>query len=109
MPNITVSAEDVRRWGGKTLESAGDNDLNRVISAATNYVALRVEDWREWTDADLDQMAQAVIQQSARWWSRKSAPNGVAGFGGDGAVVRFGRFDPDVEELLAAFDLPGIA
>lgn len=109
MPELTATTGDVRDWGGKTIAGVSDRELQRVLTAAIRGVQLRVEDWRTWTDEDITTMNQAVIMQTARLWSRKSSPNGVAGFGGDGAVVRFSRFDPDIDSMLQPFVIPGIA
>lgn len=51
------------------------------------------------------EVTEACILKAASLFKRKDAPFGVAGFGEFG-VVRIGRNDPDVVELLAAYKHP---
>lgn len=55
-----------------------------------------------------DQVAEATIIKATSLFRRKDAPFGVAGFG-DFGVVRLGRYDPDVMDLLRPYRKPVIA
>lgn len=48
---------------------------------------------------------EACILKAASLFGRKDSPNGVAGFDGFG-VVRIGKSDPDVVDLLQPFRVP---
>jgi hypothetical protein len=48
---------------------------------------------------------EAAVLKAASLFKRKDSPNGVAGFGEFG-VVRIGKNDPDVVELLTPFKVP---
>lgn len=52
---------------------------------------------------------EATILKAASLFKRKDAPFAVAGFGPDMGVVRIGRNDPDVIDLLNPFVQPGFA
>lgn len=54
-----------------------------------------------------DEVAEATILKAASLFMRKDAPFGIAGFGEFG--VRISRRDPDVVELLSAYQLGGFA
>lgn len=54
------------------------------------------------------EVEQATLLKAAQLFRRKDAPFGVAGFGEFG-VVRIGRQDPDVVDMLAPFVLPVVA
>lgn len=55
-----------------------------------------------------DEVTEACILKAASLFKRKDAPFGVAGFGEFG-VVRIGRNDPDVMDLLSPYQIPGFA
>lgn len=55
-----------------------------------------------------DGVSEAAIIKAVSLFKRKDAPQGLAGFGEFG-VVRIGRYDPDVLELLRPFKRPVIA
>jgi hypothetical protein len=55
-----------------------------------------------------EEVKQATIIKAAALFKRKDAPFGVAGFGEFG-TVRITRSDPDVLDLLSAYELPGFA
>jgi hypothetical protein len=41
-----------------------------------------------------------ILMRASRLYKRRQSPEGIAGFGGEGAVVRLVRGDPDEEDLL---------
>jgi hypothetical protein len=55
-----------------------------------------------------DPIAEACVLLANRRFVRLSSPEGVAGWGTDGAI-RVSRFDSDVEDLVAPYVLPGFA
>jgi hypothetical protein len=55
-----------------------------------------------------EEVKQATIIKAAALFKRKDAPFGIAGVGDFGAV-RITRSDPDVLDLLSAYELPGFA
>lgn len=52
------------------------------------------------------QIHDATLLRAHRLYSRREAPSGVAGFGDQGPV-RYSRYDPDYDQLIAPFILPG--
>jgi hypothetical protein len=65
---------------------------------------LRVTARFGWSGIPTD-VNEATILKAASLFKRKDAPFGVAGFG-DFGVVRIGRNDPDVIELLSSYRAP---
>jgi hypothetical protein len=55
-----------------------------------------------------DPIAEACVLLANRRFVRLSSPEGVAGWGTDGAI-RVSRFDSDVEDLVTPYVLPGFA
>lgn len=53
-------------------------------------------------------IAEACVLLANRRFVRLSSPEGVAGWGNDG-VIRISRFDPDIEDLVSPYVLPGFA
>lgn len=53
------------------------------------------------------QIAEACLLRAARLFKRRDSPDGVAG-AGDFGVIRVSRRDPDYDELIGPFKLPGI-
>jgi hypothetical protein len=54
-----------------------------------------------------DNIAQATLLLANRRFMRRNSPEGVAGWADQGAI-RVSRFDPDIEDLVADYVLPGI-
>lgn len=71
------------------------------------YPTLQVTAKFGWSSVPYE-VQEATILKAASLFKRKDAPFGVAGFGEFG-VVRIGRNDPDVMELLGRFTQPGFA
>ena len=86
-----------RRLGMTSNASAADDvTLAEVLAAAALFVDERVYA----ADVDADDVVEAKLLLAGRLYRRRMTPEGVAGFGGDGAVVRVLSRDPDVAELL---------
>lgn len=71
------------------------------------WPALKVTAQWGWS-AIPDDIHQAAVIKATSLFRRKDAPFGVAGFG-DFGVVRIGRYDPDVMDLLRPYRKPVIA
>lgn len=54
-----------------------------------------------------NQIAEACLLRAARLFRRRDSPDGVWG-AGDFGVVRVSRYDPDYDELIRPFKIPGI-
>jgi hypothetical protein len=55
-----------------------------------------------------DEIAEAAKLLAARYYGRKDSTAGVLG-GSEWGAVRVSRFDPDIEDLIERFTLPGFA
>jgi hypothetical protein len=75
--------------------------LEGAFTVGQRYPAVQVTAKFGWS-ATPDAVAQACIIRAAALFKRSEAVFGVAGFG-DLGVVRLGRFDPDVQALLAPY------
>lgn len=118
---MSVVVADVLDWMGITdsdLVTAATPRTQRVLDAVTSKVLetyappVLVDDP---TDAQTERYEQrqtswdqAIIMAAARLAARKSTVNGVMSFEGNG-VMRVGRFDGDVEDLLEPFRIWGMA
>lgn len=96
---MTVAdVETLRRRIGMTgaASTVDDVTLAENLAAATLWVDERVYP----SAVDDDDVAEAKLLLAARLYRRRMTPEGVAGFGGDGVVVRVLARDPDVAALL---------
>ena len=86
-----------RRIGATSKLSPDDETTLEECLAAAHSVAAEL-----CYDASLgsEPVANAVLLLAQRWYRRRQTPEGVAGFGGDGVVVRILSRDPDVAALL---------
>lgn len=80
--------------GAKT--STDDELLSQRLDVATQWVYERTMTCR-WDHADVQ---EAILLQASRLYKRRQSPEGVAGFGGEGMVVRILGMDPDIRQLL---------
>ena len=93
-------AADTMAVYGEAFDGALDYIESRVDN--TLIVAQGAGDLTD--DANYPQRVRlAVIMAAAKLAKRSTAPEGVAGFGGDGFVVRLLGTDADVEGLIARF------
>lgn len=53
-------------------------------------------------------IVEATLLLANRRFMRRDSPEGVAGWATDGAI-RVSRFDPDIEDLVAPYVIPGFA
>lgn len=63
-------------------------------------------DWG-WPDVP-EAIAEATLLLANRRFMRRDSPEGVAGWSTDGPV-RVSRFDPDIEDLVGPYVIPGFA
>lgn len=78
------------------VSSADDANLSMALSAATEWVYERTMQC-DWTHPDVQ---LAVLLLASRLYGRRRSPEGVAGFGGEGLVVRVLASDPDITRLM---------
>lgn len=55
-----------------------------------------------------DEITQAAVLLAARLYKRQDSPDGVAG-SADWGIIRVSRLDPDVEDLIGPYMVPGFA
>jgi hypothetical protein len=98
MPPAGVVVADInalKRYVG-TRTDTDDVILAERLFAAQEYVYERVYDHHR-THPDVQ---EAILLMASRLYKRRQTPEGVAGFGGEGAVVRVVAADYDVASLL---------
>ena len=54
-------------------------------------------------DRPANDIQEAILLLASRLYKRRQSPEGVAGFGGEGALVRILAADPDIAELLERY------
>lgn len=106
---MTVTAADVRDWitsGATTDVSIPSEQLERCLAAVEAHLAVAYDA----PDPTTDDWDQAVIMLTARVYSRRNSPTGLAGLT-DFGPVRVGRidFDSELMMLLAPYSSIGIA
>lgn len=75
-----------------------------ALAGALEFIESRINLPTGTTDDDYPQLVRtAVLMTAARLAKRSSSPEGTAGFGGDGSVVRIMQVDPDVERLIMRY------
>lgn len=73
-----------------------DDQLQRALDAATGFVYDRV-----WLDHRTEPDVQlAILMMAGKWYQRRKSPEGVAGFGAEGVLIRVLADDPDVRRML---------
>jgi len=77
-------------------QSRDDEVLTIDLAAATAYVQGQVIP-AEWMTDDVQ---TGTLMLAARLYSRRRSPEGVAGFGSEGVLVRVLATDPDIRSLL---------
>ena len=98
MPDNGLVVADLATFK-RFIGSRNDQDdalLQSLLDVAVEHVYHRVMPERV---AEND-VQQAIILLASRLYKRRQSPEGVAGFGGEGGVVRILAGDPDVNELL---------
>jgi len=71
--------------------------LETVLVVATEHAYWRVAEASRLANG----VQQAILLVASRLYKRRQSPEGVAGFGGEGAAVTILFRDPDVDGLLA--------
>lgn len=92
---LIADLSTLRLYVGARTEQ-DDDLLTQRLSAATAWVYERTMECR-WGHPDVQ---EAILLGASRLYKRRQSPEGVAGFSGEGFVVRLLREDPDVRVLL---------
>lgn len=107
---------------GTTWTAVTDYSLlpSNAIARGRPVTALR-RDWSCWDGSDQvqvtarwgwpsipDDIAEATYLLANRRFMRRDSPEGVSGWSSEGPF-RVSRFDPDIEDLIGPFVLPGLA
>jgi hypothetical protein len=96
VPGEVVADLETLKYYVGTRTNVDDMILDDRLKAATNWVYDRVyPEHRAYNDVQ-----EAILLVASRLYKRRQTPEGVAGFGGEGAVVRVVASDPDVASLL---------
>jgi hypothetical protein len=96
LPGEVVADLDTLKLYVGTRTDTDDPKLAERLAAATNWVYDRVyPEHRAYNDVQ-----EAILLLASRLYKRRQTPEGVGGFGGEGAVVRIASSDPDVISLL---------
>ena len=75
-----------------------------AFDAALDDIESRINLPAGTTDANYPQRVRtAIVMEASRLAKRSTSPEGTAGFGGDGLVVRVLGTDPDIERLLRRY------
>ncbi len=82
------------RLGAKSGQD--DTLLEWALAAAQSWVFDRVF----LASQDLPEVREAILITASRLYKRRTSPEGVAGFGEQGDVIRITSRDPDVAALL---------
>lgn len=93
MPTADVAT--LRRYLGAST-SSDDDLLSDRLDVARAHVEGRVYA----TSVGSDECEEAILLLASRLYKRRQSPEGAAGFGGEGVVVRILASDPDIARLL---------
>ncbi len=95
---MAVDLTEFRAFIG-AVSVSDDEGLKQSLDAARAHIFTYI-----YTDAQ-DELAvdEAVLLLASRLWKRRQSPEGTAGFGGDGVVVRILARDPDIDKLLERY------
>ena len=90
-----TSSLDALKASLGTISNINNTNLERALSAATNWVRERVMP----EVFDDPETQEAIVLLASRLYKRRNSPEGVAGWG-DLGVIRIMAQDPDIERLL---------
>lgn len=92
---FVADLETLKRYvGARTPQD--DELLQERLDTATEWVYERVYESHR-TKLDVQ---EAILLLASRLYKRRQSPEGVAGFGGEGGVIRILAGDPDINERL---------
>ncbi len=112
--SVTVELGDGTTWTAYTdYELDPENAIarGRAVTglARASWPASRVRVTARWGwPAVPDPIVEATLLLANRRFMRRDSPEGVAGLAQEGPV-RVSRFDPDIEDLVAPYVIPGFA
>lgn len=92
---MTADLDALRRYVG----AASTNDdvlLQERLDTARAWVESRIMPAK----VGVDEAEEAILLLASRLYKRRQSPEGAAGFGGEGIVVRVVANDPDIKALL---------
>lgn len=98
MPNpgeVLATLPTLKLYVG-TRTTQDDELLKERLIVATEWVYERVMPERRLHN----EVQEAILLLASRLYKRRQSPEGVAGFGGDGGVVRILAGDPDIADML---------
>lgn len=96
------------RVGITTPTDAETVELARVLGAVRSKIGATHALPDAPTDDQLSAWEEAQLLAGARLWKRQDTPEGVIGLGAE-SVIRVGKFDADVDDLLSEFLIWAIA
>ena len=79
-----------------TRTDVDDALLEARLIVATEHVYTRVYEHARMEN----DVQEAILLLASRLYKRRQSPEGVAGFGGEGGVIRILAGDPDMNDLL---------
>ncbi len=112
--SVTVELGDGTTWTAYTdyeLDPENAVARGRAVTglARASWPASRVRVTARWGwPAVPDPIVEATLLLANRRFMRRDSPEGVAGLAQEGPV-RVSRFDPDIEDLVAPYVIPGFA
>jgi len=93
--DVVADLPTLKRMIG-AISNADDDNLAMALSAATEWVYERTMS-TDWAHSDVQ---LAILLLASRLYGRRRSPEGVAGFGGEGLVIRVLASDPDIARLM---------
>lgn len=78
------------------ISTQDDANLSRALATATEWVYERTMRC-DWPHVDVQ---TAILLLASRLYQRRKSPEGVAGFGSEGVVIRVVASDPDIARLM---------
>lgn len=118
LTDLVVETGDGSTWAtvaaGTGYRTAPDNALakGRPVTALTSASGwgcdlVRVTARWGWPAVPKN-IRRAAMILGVRLYRRPGSPEGIAGSSSEGAAVRLARQDPDVQQLLQGYELPGV-
>lgn len=105
-----VTADDVMAWGriDRPLSETEKAIVDQIVAAETGIIVaacVPLDDNDEDREVQAAAMRQAVLMQSFRTLQRRATPEGLVGGFEQVQPGRVSRVDPDVERLIARWDI----